>query len=93
LDYAVKANAINTLRCPTALCYSENTIKKVYMKRLFLSNKDVQIITGRGRSATQYLVSAIKLKINKQKYQPLTVPEFCEYMGLSPDLVLAQLAR
>lgn len=63
------------------------------MSRLLLNNKDVQRITGKGRSAAQYLVSAIKLKINKSKYHQLTIHEFCEYMGLNMDLVLTRLTR
>jgi hypothetical protein len=61
------------------------------MARLFVSTKDVQILTGKGKTAAHRLIMAIKKSFDKQKYLPLTVQEFCEYTGLPLDIVVEQL--
>jgi len=61
------------------------------MARLFVSTKDVQALTGKGKTAAHRLIMAIKKSFDKQKYLPLTVQEFCEYTGLPLDMVVEQL--
>ncbi len=61
------------------------------MSRLFIYTKDVQVLTGKGRTAAHKLIMTIKKSLDKQKYLPLTVQEFCLYTGLSLDLVMEQL--
>ncbi|PTS94652.1 hypothetical protein DBR11_22775 [Pedobacter sp. HMWF019] len=61
------------------------------MARLFVYTKDVQVLTGKGRTAAQKLVAAIKAKLNKNRNDNLTVEEFCRYTGLTLGLVLEQL--
>ena len=61
------------------------------MPRLFLTNKDVQRIIGKGASAAQKLIKEIKTKTNKPKFSPITVEEFCNFTGLSLHLVLKEL--
>jgi len=61
------------------------------MARLFVYTKDVQVLTGKGRTAACRLIMAIKKAMDKQNNLPITVEEFCEYTGLKLDLVLEQL--
>lgn len=61
------------------------------MSRLFIYTKDVQVLTGKGKTAAHRLIMAIKKSLDKQKYLPLTVQEFCEYTGLSLDIVVERL--
>ena len=56
-----------------------------------MSTKDVQALTGKGKTAAHRLIMAIKKSFDKQKYLPLTVQEFCEYTGLPLDMVVEQL--
>lgn len=57
------------------------------MSGLFLSNKDVQRITGKGSSAAQVLISKIKASVGKPKYVNITLREFCRYTGLEEEEV------
>lgn len=62
------------------------------MARLFIYTKDVQHLTGKGRTAAQRLIAAIKNKTCKTKHDQITIEEFCLHTGLNVDLVLKQLA-
>lgn len=57
------------------------------MKRLVIHTKDVMIITGKSERYSRYQIKKIKEEIHKQEHQYLTIREFCEYLGLSPDEV------
>jgi hypothetical protein len=49
----------------------------------FIYPKDIQVITGRSERYAQNVIASIKKKLGKQKHQPVTVIEFCEYMDIS----------
>ena len=57
-----------------------------------MNTKDVQSITGKGRTAAQKIVAAIKSRFSKTRAEQITVEEFCTHTGLKVDLVLAQLS-
>jgi len=61
------------------------------MARLFVYTKDVQVLTGKGRTAAQKLIATIKAELNKGRKDLVTVEEFCRYTGLTLGLVLEQL--
>jgi len=61
------------------------------MSRLFIYTKDVQLLTGKGKTAAHRLIMDIKKSLDKQKFVPLTVQEFCEYTGLSLAVVVEHL--
>jgi DNA helicase TIP49 (TBP-interacting protein) len=50
------------------------------MKRICIYPKDVQIITGRSLRYCQELIKHIKMLLNKEKHQTVTIREFCDYM-------------
>lgn len=62
------------------------------MSRLFIYTKDVQRITGKGRTAAQKLISIIKNKFSKTRSEQINVVEFCSHTGLPTRLVLEQLS-
>jgi hypothetical protein len=62
------------------------------MSRLFMYTKDVQSLTGKGRTAAQKLIAVIKNRFSKTRHEQITVEEFCTHTGLKLDLVLAQLS-
>lgn len=53
------------------------------MKRVCISSKDVQWITGKSDRVSRDILSRIKKFYNKQKHQVVTIVEFCAYMGLA----------
>jgi hypothetical protein len=61
------------------------------MSRLIIYTKDVQHLTGKGRTAAEKLIAAIKAKFNKPRAAPITVEEFCTHTGLGLNLVVSQL--
>lgn len=57
------------------------------MKRICIYPKDIVIITGRSERFGRNLLKKIREHLNKEKYQPVTVDEFCQYMGLKSEQV------
>ena len=53
------------------------------LKRLIIFISDIQRITGKSERSCRNLMEKAKKHHQKQKHQPLTIPEFCDYMGLS----------
>ena len=60
------------------------------MNRLFIYPKDISIITGKSVRWSQKLINNIKFVLNKGKHQGVSVQEFCDYMGLELNLVIAK---
>ncbi|MEZ4795958.1 MAG: hypothetical protein R2785_02205 [Flavobacteriaceae bacterium] len=50
------------------------------MKRICIYPKDVQIITGRSLRYCQELIKDIKVLLQKERHQTVTIKEFCDYM-------------
>jgi hypothetical protein len=48
----------------------------IIMARLFVYTKDVQVLTGKGRTAAHRLIMAIKAELNKGRKDLVTVEEF-----------------
>ncbi|MCQ4035385.1 hypothetical protein NOV28_06260 [Kaistella montana] len=55
---------------------------KTKIHRLCIYPKDIQRITGRSERYSRDLILRIKKQLNKANHQPLTVHEFCYYMGI-----------
>ncbi len=49
------------------------------------------IVTGKSERYGRYLIKKIKDHFKKQDHQVVTIDEFCNYMGLQPQEVRAQL--
>ncbi|MHA4893297.1 hypothetical protein ACXZ1K_00995 [Pedobacter sp. PWIIR3] len=61
------------------------------MSRLFLTNKDVQKVIGKGQSAAQRMINLIKKKYARPKFDNITVVDFSNHTGLSVELILKVL--
>jgi hypothetical protein len=59
--------------------------------RLTIYPKDVQNITGRGLRYAQRMIRVIKRAYGKSKDQFVSINEFCEFSGLTPDEVRRRL--
>jgi hypothetical protein len=55
------------------------------MGRLCIYNKDIQIITGKSERTCRKIMEQIRKLHNKQKHQPLTIEEFCNYLDLNKE--------
>jgi len=55
--------------------------------RLCIYPKDIQRITGKSDRYSRELLRKIRLHLQKQEHQLVTVEEFSTYMGLSFDAV------
>ncbi|MEJ2880293.1 hypothetical protein [Pedobacter sp. GR22-6] len=61
------------------------------MARLFLSNKDVQRLSGKAATAAQRLINEVRKSCGKGRYQQITVQDFAKFTGLDPGLIMEQL--
>ena len=61
------------------------------MQRVVIYPKDIMIITGRSERYSRNLLKQIKSVHAKQKHQPLTVDEFCQYMGFDVSRIATML--
>jgi hypothetical protein len=61
------------------------------MNRICIYPKDVQTITGKSEGHSRKIIRQIKKLNHKQKHQPITVDEFCQFMGLNPKRVMKNL--
>lgn len=57
--------------------------------RLIIYPKDVSAITGKNYRTSWLLLNKIKIYYGKKDHQPVTVLEFCEYMGLKVEDVIS----
>ena len=65
------------------LCSANKTkAMKPRLTRICIYPKDVQLITGRSERSSRELILKIKKILKKENHQPLTVHEFCTYMGI-----------
>jgi predicted RNA-binding protein YlqC (UPF0109 family) len=59
--------------------------------RLVIYRKDVERILGKSDRTARKVLAAIRKKLGKQKHQPVSIKEFCQYMNLSEEEVLPYL--
>jgi len=55
--------------------------------------KDVQRVTGKSERYARMLLKKIKEQLGKQKHQLVTIEEFCNYIGVKPEQVMALLTQ
>lgn len=58
------------------------------MKRVCVYPKDVQWITGKSERQSRNIVLKIKKHYKKEKHQPISIEEFCEYMALDINTIM-----
>jgi ribosomal silencing factor RsfS len=57
------------------------------MKRICIYTKDIQMITGRSERHSRTIISNIRDAYEKEKHQPITIYEFCQYMDFDVEKV------
>lgn len=63
------------------------------MSRLIITPKDVEVILRVSDGYARRIVRIIKRKNNKEKYQKITISEFCRYMGLEVSETRSELEK
>lgn len=58
------------------------------MKRICIYPKDIHLITGRSERQSREILRQIKKHYNKEKHQPITIEEFCDYMKLDAQKII-----
>ncbi len=61
--------------------------------RLVIYAKDIQGITGRSYPYASKLLRAIRKQLRKSRNQPITIDEFCAFMGIEKNTVVAFLSE
>jgi len=61
------------------------------MSRVIIYNQDVQRLTGKSRNTARILLEKVRKAFDRPKFSPVTLDEFCEYMGLKMETVVRQL--
>jgi hypothetical protein len=56
--------------------------------RMIIYRKDVQRILGKSDRTARKVLAAIRKKLNKEKHQPISIKEFCQYMNLAEEEVI-----
>lgn len=61
------------------------------MNRICIYTKDVQSITGKSERQAREIIKQIRQLTKKEKHQPVTVHDLCEYLGFDPPNVIPLL--
>jgi predicted RNA-binding protein YlqC (UPF0109 family) len=61
--------------------------KKTIPQRAVIHSRDVENITGRKGRTAQTILQNIRKAFGKQKYQFVTVSEFCQFTGIDEPTV------
>lgn len=67
------------------------TLPEIGTKRIVIYAKDVEIITGRKERTARKILQSIREKLGKEKWEFVTIREFCEYTGIQEDDVRNQM--
>ncbi|MCF6130896.1 hypothetical protein [Flavobacterium wongokense] len=51
------------------------------MNRICIYAKDVQVITGKSERQAREIMKQIRQLTRKEKHQPITVHDLCDYLG------------
>jgi hypothetical protein len=56
--------------------------------RQIIKASDIQIYFGKSQSTSNKMLREIRKTLNKVRYQPITIKEFCGYYNVSVDEVI-----
>ena len=59
------------------------------MNRICMYPKDVQLVTGKSERYGRTIIKKIKVHLNKETHQLVTIDEFCDFMGFDKKKVEA----
>lgn len=56
-------------------------------KRICIYPKDIEIVTGKSYRQSTRMLTAMKVKLNKNEDQMVSIEEFCQFIGLKREEV------
>jgi hypothetical protein len=59
--------------------------------RIIIYPKDVRHLLGKSERTVRTIMARIRVVYGKSRHQPVTVSEFCAYMGLNKEEVQSNL--
>ena len=62
-------------------------LKRNIPQKVVVMPKDVMIILGRSHRTACTVLQNLRKKLGKEKYQYITITEFCQYAGIAEELV------
>jgi len=66
-------------------------LQEIGIKRIVIYAKDVENITGRKERTARKILQEIREKLGKQKWEFITIREFCEHTGIKEEDVKNQM--
>lgn len=60
-------------------------------QRIIIYPKDIALITGRSERYGRLIIQRIRIHLDKDPHQLITIQEFSDYMGLDPDEVSSRI--
>lgn len=63
------------------------SLKKTIPQRIVIHPRDVQNITGRSGRTAQQILQNIRIAFGKEKFQFVTISEFCAFTGIEEEVV------
>lgn len=61
---------------------------KTVIKRVCIYPKDIQRITGKSYRQSTRILQKLRIRLNKQQNELVSIEEFCQYTGLKYEQVL-----
>jgi hypothetical protein len=58
------------------------------MERLVITAKDIQIVTGKSERYGRETIKKLKMILNKEQHQFITIEEFSNYAGFDMEKVI-----
>ena len=55
--------------------------------RIIIYPKDIALITGKSNRYARLLINKIKIHLDKQAHQMITIDEFADYIGVESETV------
>jgi len=63
------------------------------MKKIEIDTSDVMKLNGKSASTARKQIQEVKKSLKREKYQKITIKEYCEYYGFNIDDVLSALSQ
>ena len=63
------------------------------MVRIIIYPRDIMLLTNKSESYARKEIKRIKVALNKQNYQSITIKEYCEYYAFDIQEVIAVLEK
>lgn len=60
-------------------------LPEIVQRRMVIYAKDIETITGRKERTARKMLQSIRKKLGKEKWEFVTIGEFCQHAGISEE--------